>query len=319
MSAEGATVASRRAESPALTVEDPQLELHFHGDGPGEARADTGEVKVVGGAAAAALPEAAPAFGAFLAHAQLVRRTARARRWTLATSLLAHAALIAAGIVITRRPAQPATPPKLPITLLRTPRAPGHPPPAAETPPRPAAARPRRPPPVQPPQVIPPPPRELPPPEPAAADEAESALAEDADADAAPTGGVAGGTPGAGTLANAVLNAAPPPPRPPALSAAQRKALLDRYLAEMFRTRVQSRFRLPPEAEQLGIEGTVLVRVWLDRQGRLLKMALVGGCAHELLCDHAQRTLREAAPFPPPPAELGPSIDVEVPLNYRLQ
>jgi protein TonB len=120
--------------------------------------------------------------------------------------------------------------------------------------------------------------------------------------------GVPGGVPGGrGAIA----------PAPP--TEAQRKSLIDRYLADMFRTRIQQNFRYPDAARELELTGQVIVQVTVDRHGRLLAARLAGRCPHALLCEDGLRTLRAAAPFPPPPTALGESVILQVPLNYDFQ
>ncbi len=104
------------------------------------------------------------------------------------------------------------------------------------------------------------------------------------------------------------------PPAPP--TEAQRKSLVDGYLADMFRTRIQQNFRYPDAARELELTGQVVVQVTVDRQGRLVAARLAGRCPHALLCEDGLRTLRASAPFPPLPPGLGDSVRIEVPLKY---
>ena len=110
-----------------------------------------------------------------------------------------------------------------------------------------------------------------------------------------------------------------PPPPPPSLTREQRQSLTSSYLQELFRSRIAAHFQYPREAEDLGLEGLVTLRVSIDRSGQLLGMRVQGPCPHTMLCDAALRTVRESVPFPPPPAELGGSIAVDVPFQYRLE
>jgi protein TonB len=109
--------------------------------------------------------------------------------------------------------------------------------------------------------------------------------------------------------------------RPPAagLSSGQTQLYLQRYLQEIFRSRIAARFHYPEEAERLELEGLVVVRVSVLPNGALSDARSVGRCPHRLLCDAAERTVREAAPFPPPPVELGGAISVDVPFHYQLE
>jgi periplasmic protein TonB len=105
------------------------------------------------------------------------------------------------------------------------------------------------------------------------------------------------------------------PPAPP--SEAQRKALVDNYLVNLFRTRIAQNFRYPDAARELELTGQVIVQITVDRHGRLVAAPrLVGRCPHALLCEDGLRTLRASAPFPPLPPGLGDSVRFEVPLKY---
>ncbi|HEY0710279.1 MAG TPA: TonB family protein, partial [Polyangia bacterium] len=120
---------------------------------------------------------------------------------------------------------------------------------------------------------------------------------------------------GGGTVLATVASA----PAAPALSASDVRALLARYTQEILRTRIAANLVYPPEAERVGAEGTVVVRVRVNSAGAVISAAVVGACAHELLCEDALRTVRAASPFPPPPPVLGALIDVSVPVTYRLE
>jgi hypothetical protein len=121
-------------------------------------------------------------------------------------------------------------------------------------------------------------------------------VAESASAEAAPgveassggsgvLGGVAGGSAGG---AGGLLPPMPPPP-PPSLTREQRQSLTSSYLQELFRSRIAARFQYPPEAEHLGLEGVVTLRVSIDGSGQLLGMRVQGPCPHCAPC---------ASPFP---------------------
>lgn len=93
---------------------------------------------------------------------------------------------------------------------------------------------------------------------------------------------------------------------------------LQRYIDRVFRPRIAARFRYPEEAEELGLEGIVVVHVSLLASGALARAPAPLDCRERLLCEAAVRTVREAAPFPPPPPELG-AVTLDVPLEYRLE
>ena len=88
-------------------------------------------------------------------------------------------------------------------------------------------------------------------------------------------GGAAGSFEGQGGLV--------PPPPPPVLTSEQRQSLTSRYLQELFRSRIAARFQYPAEAENLGLEGLVTLRVSIDRSGQLLGLRVQGPCPHPLL------------------------------------
>jgi periplasmic protein TonB len=215
----------------------------------------------------------------------------------VAVSLAAHGLLVAVGVVVSFWHVDELSAPAVPVTFLTAPTPPPPPPPArVATPRKPRAPRPT-------PTALVQPPRPEPVAQPVPMEEDEPEASDQGVADGV-AGGIAGGQVG-GTL---------PPPDPN-----QRRSLLERYLRELFRSRIAARFRYPPEAERDGIEGVVVMRVAIDGSGKLIELHLVGSCQHAVLCEAASRTLLASAPFPPPPAELGGAIAVDVPLAYRLE
>jgi len=110
-----------------------------------------------------------------------------------------------------------------------------------------------------------------------------------------------------------MLPVAPPPP-----SATERAAWEEEYFEAMFRDRFED-VRYPHQAAAAGIEGQFSVRISVDARGRLVALSVVGTCPHHVLCDAALAAVREAAPFPPPPAALGTPVTVELPFNYHLR
>ena len=217
----------------------------------------------------------------------------------LAVSLAAHGLLVALGVVVSFWHVDELSAPAVSVTFLTAPTPPPPPPPASKASPR----EPR-----------------TPPPHAHRARAAAQARAgrrsrhprrrteQDEPRSRGSDQGVAGGVVGG------QVGGTPPPPDP-----SQRRSLLERYLRELFRSRIAARFRYPPEAEREGIEGVVVMRVAIDGSGKLIELRLVGSCEHAVLCEAASRTLLASAPFPPPPAELGGAIAVDVPLAYRLE
>lgn len=139
----------------------------------------------------------------------------------------------------------------------------------------------------------------------------------------ASSGGVSGGVAGGviGGVVNSVLAAssagllpvAQPPPSPE-----ERTAWEEEYFEVMFRDRFEN-VRYPHQAAMAGIEGRFSLRITVGARGQLLELSVVGTCPHYVLCDAAQAAVRAAAPFPPPPAALGPRVTVELPFNYHLR
>lgn len=166
-------------------------------------------------------------------------------------------------------------------------------------------------------------PRPLPTPEaPAPAETAAPDSTVEARAMASP-GGVSGGVAGGviGGVVNSVLAAssagllpvAHPPPSREELTAWE-----EEYFEVMFRDRFEN-VRYPHQAAMAGIEGRFSLRITVGARGQLLELSVVGSCPHYVLCDAAQAAVRQAAPFPPPPAALGPRVTVELPFNYHLR
>ncbi|MFL5350435.1 MAG: TonB family protein [Hyalangium sp.] len=124
-----------------------------------------------------------------------------------------------------------------------------------------------------------------------------------------PVGGGVGGVPGE------VLPGGGPVPPP--LTPEEREAWVERYVETLIHDRFEH-VRYPHLASAAGIQGDVMLRLSISSQGQLLSMELLGRCPHPVLCDSAQETVRAAAPFPPPPPELGNPCLLELPFRYRL-
>jgi protein TonB len=86
----------------------------------------------------------------------------------------------------------------------------------------------------------------------------------------------------------------------------------------MFRDRFEN-VRYPHQAAMAGIEGKLVVRISVGARGQLLGLEVAGYCPHYVLCDAAIQAVRDAAPFPAPPPELGGRVTVELPFNYHLR
>ncbi|QSQ20755.1 TonB family protein [Pyxidicoccus parkwayensis] len=169
----------------------------------------------------------------------------------------------------------------------------------------------------RPPEEATPPVEEAPPP-PDAAEESGTDVAASAPAGGVP-GGVAGGV--VGGLVRGVLGANNPglvlttPPRP---TEEQLKSWREQYFETMFRDRFEN-VRYPHQAAMAGIQGRLVVRISVGTRGQILALSVLGNCPHYVLCDAAMQAVRDAAPFPPPPPELGARVTVELPFNYHLR
>jgi protein TonB len=264
---------------------------------------------------AAEVPRA-PVFAAFQRVSQEAGLVRRRRSVTVGISLGVHSLLLvvaATAGAFSRVAPAPAPPPERRVVVKL-----GRP-----APPRPA--------PAPPPEAPKPPPRKPPRPVMALVQpdvernaippvEAEAPVEETDDAgvdeNAPDHGGPVGRPDGVATAVPPPPAPAPPPP-PPGLTAEQRRQQLARYLEQALRPRFLSRFEYPAEARETNAEGRVMLRLTIDCSGRLLA-ATTSACPAEILCEHAERTIRDASPFPPPPAELGSTIQVDMPIAYRL-
>ncbi|WP_163997733.1 TonB family protein [Pyxidicoccus caerfyrddinensis] len=168
--------------------------------------------------------------------------------------------------------------------------------------------------PVEPPK---PPAEKAPPPTPDPADEGGTDVA------AATPGGMPSGIAGGvvGGLVRGVLGASnpglvlTPPPRP---TEQQLATWREQYFETMFRDRFEN-VRYPHQAAMAGIQGKLVVRISVGARGQILDLGVLGYCPHYVLCDAAMKAVRDAAPFPPPPPELGGRVTVELPFNYHLR
>ncbi len=152
-------------------------------------------------------------------------------------------------------------------------------------------------------------------PEPQTAAEPEPSAPEGAQAGGV-EGGVSGGVLG-GVLTNTV--AIPAAPTPPALTASERERLVTRYITDSLDRRIKAHLFYPPEAEEDELEGVIWLSVVINDRGQLVSARVVKGGELGALSRAALQTVHRAQPFPPPPAVLGSSVEVRVPLTYRLE
>ena len=77
----------------------------------------------------------------------------------------------------------------------------------------------------------------------------------------------------------------------------------------------------PQSAIDAGREGMAIVSFAIDREGRLVRARVLRSSGTAELDEAALATVRNAAPFPPPPAALPFEVieDIEVPVRFSLQ
>lgn len=90
-----------------------------------------------------------------------------------------------------------------------------------------------------------------------------------------------------------------------------------------YRRRVYSRIasakRYPYSARRAGMEGKVVVRFTISREGELISVSVVQPCEYSLLNSDALEWVRRAAPFPPfPPEAEESSMSFTYSLRYEL-
>ncbi|RMH90733.1 energy transducer TonB [Lysobacter pythonis] len=236
-------------------------------------------------------------------------------RWAggFAAALALHTAAIGASLYWARLPDTPTTPmPALLVDMTPEPKTAAPPTDLPPGPPQPAqdAARPKPRPKPKPEQPKPPhpdvEPLPAPVPDPAPAETPEADNAHESEA----------------SLASAPPSAA----LPSAEQAAGRQALSGigktrvsnwqgALLAHLERHR-----RYPREAERAGLQGTVYVRISVDRQGNLLGWRITRGSGHDLLDEAALATVQRANPVPPPPPDITPMpVEVMIPVDFSIR
>jgi TonB family protein len=94
---------------------------------------------------------------------------------------------------------------------------------------------------------------------------------------------------------------------------------LDDYFSALYE-RVDQLHEYPRRARRDQIEGTVLLAIRIDRQGRIASCEVRESSGSTLLDRQAERTIRHAAPFGEvPPSVSDASLDFDFPLEYKLR
>jgi len=111
------------------------------------------------------------------------------------------------------------------------------------------------------------------------------------------------------------LVAVPSGTRPGSAAASQQ----DDYLAEVS-AKINANKRYPRKARRRGEEGTVVVRVVIERDGRFSELEVATSSGSERLDGAALAALHKAAPFRPIPPSLGRSRwAIDVPIVFHLR
>jgi len=141
------------------------------------------------------------------------------------------------------------------------------------------------------------------------------ALVEAGPSDGGPTV-AAGGENTDGALGPGSTAGDPGPAQPRGLSRDELRAYATGCRGRFMRQR-----RYPPAALRLRLEGTVKVKVEIDRAGHIVGAPSVAkGSGHEVLDNEALRAVRASAPFPPLPAHAKKkSIVLVIPIDFKLQ
>jgi len=78
--------------------------------------------------------------------------------------------------------------------------------------------------------------------------------------------------------------------------------------------------RYPAEARKKRIEGEVVVKFTLDRDGKVVARAVLTGSGAQILDDAAIEILERASPLPVPPRELaGNNFELTLPIQYQVK
>jgi TonB family protein len=94
--------------------------------------------------------------------------------------------------------------------------------------------------------------------------------------------------------------------------------VLQRF-AEAVRGKIESMKKYPIAAQKAGIEGRTGVKMTILKDGRLEKVEIVKPSGYEVLDRAALQSVRDAAPFPPIPQEMGwDEIEMSIDLVFQI-
>ena len=96
------------------------------------------------------------------------------------------------------------------------------------------------------------------------------------------------------------------------------KTVVSTYISLIIQEIERKKF-YPPLARRLGIEGKVVVRIVVDREGKLKEVSVAKSSGNKIL-DRAALKLIKKCDFPPlPPEYQKETFDVEIPIRYELK
>lgn len=107
----------------------------------------------------------------------------------------------------------------------------------------------------------------------------------------------------------------PPPPQP---SQADIDSALSAY-GSMLSRAIAKHKSYPKIAERRGWEGTALLDLKIDSQGKVLSATIRDSSGYDALDNRALEMVKKASPFPTPPKELqGRTFNISVPVSFKL-
>ena len=135
-------------------------------------------------------------------------------------------------------------------------------------------------------------------------------------------GGQLGGTPGGtgDTIGAAPIEAAPAPSvEREGISRAELRRRLLEYLRGTVRGYVNGRIEVPLVARREHLEGVVVVRMRLSREGDILGVRLSRSSGHDVLDQAAVASVERIGSVPAPPASIPWDASQELPLDVRYE
>ncbi|MDR2422128.1 MAG: energy transducer TonB [Deltaproteobacteria bacterium] len=86
------------------------------------------------------------------------------------------------------------------------------------------------------------------------------------------------------------------------------------------RTRLEKNKKYPPQARQNRVEGIVMARFTINKEGQVVGGQIVKSSGHNVLDDEVLGLLRRVNPFPPIPKELGDKpLTITAPIQFKVR